>query len=60
MVRTSQLGPPVVVFGDGGMAQIGFFNWAKAGLFDLDFAQARKEKTMGRANPRKSRPCCTR
>ncbi|XXG99036.1 hypothetical protein Hte_005370 [Hypoxylon texense] len=43
MVRTSQLGLPVIVFGDGGMAQIGFSNWAKAGLFDMDFAPARKD-----------------
>ncbi|KAL2851086.1 hypothetical protein BJY01DRAFT_233048 [Aspergillus pseudoustus] len=41
MVRTSGTGLPIVIFGDGGMAQIGFSNWAKAGLFDLDFAPAR-------------------
>ncbi|PKK50836.1 hypothetical protein CI102_4473 [Trichoderma harzianum] len=42
MVRTSYSGLPVIVFGDGTMAQIGFSNWSKAGLFDLDFAPARK------------------
>ncbi|KAK3389213.1 hypothetical protein B0H63DRAFT_95732 [Podospora didyma] len=41
MVREG-LGLPIVIFGDGGMAQIGFSNWTKAGLFDLDFAPARK------------------
>jgi hypothetical protein len=41
MVRTSGTGLPIVIFGDGGMAQIGFSNWSKAGLFDLDFAPAR-------------------
>ncbi|KAI1080955.1 hypothetical protein F5B20DRAFT_579777 [Whalleya microplaca] len=43
MVRTSQIGLPVIVFGDGGMAQIGFSNWSKAGLFELDFAPARRD-----------------
>ncbi|TVY31987.1 Transcriptional regulator [Lachnellula subtilissima] len=43
MVRSSGIGLPIVVFGDGGMAQVGFSNWSKAGLFDLDFAPARKE-----------------
>ncbi|KAL6801472.1 hypothetical protein GGI42DRAFT_354492 [Trichoderma sp. SZMC 28013] len=42
MVRTSYSGLPVIVFGDGTMAQIVFSNWSKAGLFDLDFAPARK------------------
>ncbi|KAK9418093.1 hypothetical protein SUNI508_08522 [Seiridium unicorne] len=42
MVRTSKTGLPIIVFGDGGMAQIGFSNWSKAGLFDLDFSPARK------------------
>lgn len=42
MVRTSGTGLPIIIFGDGGMAQIGFSNWSKAGLFDLDFAPARK------------------
>ena len=42
MVRSSGTGLPIVVFGDGGMAQVGFSNWSKAGLFDLDFAPARK------------------
>jgi hypothetical protein len=43
MVRESGMGLPVVVLGDGGMAQIGFSNWTKAGLFDLDFSPAVKE-----------------
>ncbi|KAI9372958.1 hypothetical protein BJX61DRAFT_542156 [Aspergillus egyptiacus] len=43
MVRTSGTGLPIVIIGDGGMAQIGFSNWSKAGLFDLDFAPARKD-----------------
>ncbi|UKZ75596.1 hypothetical protein TrVFT333_003284 [Trichoderma virens FT-333] len=42
MVRTSYSGLPVIIFGDGTMAQIGFSNWSKAGLFNLDFAPARK------------------
>lgn len=42
MLRESGLGLPVVVFGRGDMAQLGFSNWSKAGLFDLDFAPARK------------------
>ncbi|KAL4934873.1 hypothetical protein BDV06DRAFT_234997 [Aspergillus oleicola] len=41
LVRGSGTGLPIVIFGDGGMAQVGFSNWAKAGLFDLDFAPAR-------------------
>jgi hypothetical protein len=44
MVRTSGMGLPIIIFGDGGMAQIGFSNWAKAGLFDLDFAPARQDQ----------------
>jgi hypothetical protein len=44
MVRTSGVGLPIVIFGDGGMYQIGFSNWTKAGLFDLDFSPACKEK----------------
>ncbi|KAF9883846.1 hypothetical protein FE257_002737 [Aspergillus nanangensis] len=43
MVRTSRTGLPIIIFGDGGMAQVGFSNWSKAGLFDLDFSPARKE-----------------
>ncbi|KAI0010495.1 hypothetical protein F4779DRAFT_577118 [Xylariaceae sp. FL0662B] len=43
MVRKSPIPLPVIVFGDGGMAQIGFSNLSKAGLFDLDFAPARKD-----------------
>ncbi|KAJ5604839.1 hypothetical protein N7510_009993 [Penicillium lagena] len=43
MVRTSGTGLPIVIFGDGGMAQIGFSNWSKAGLFNLDFAPARQD-----------------
>lgn len=42
MVRTSGMGLPVVIFGDGNMAQVWFTNWSKAGLFNLDFAPARK------------------
>jgi hypothetical protein len=42
MVRTAGTGLPIIIFGDGGMAQIGFSNWSKAGLFDLDFSPARK------------------
>lgn len=41
MVRTSKAGLPIVIFGEGGMAQIGFSNWDRAGLFNLDFAPAR-------------------
>lgn len=41
MVRNSGMGLPIVIFGDGGMAQVGFSNWDKAGLFRLDFAPAR-------------------
>ena len=44
MVRTSGTGLPIVIFGDGGMAQIGLSNWSKAGLFNLDFAPARKNR----------------
>ncbi|RDW84183.1 uncharacterized protein DSM5745_04509 [Aspergillus mulundensis] len=44
MVRTSGTGLPIVIMGDGGMAQVGFSNWAKAGLFDLDFSPARIDK----------------
>ncbi|CBF87369.1 hypothetical protein AN9305.2 [Aspergillus nidulans FGSC A4] len=43
MVRMSGTGLPIVIMGDGGMAQVGFSNWAKAGLFDLDFAPARMD-----------------
>jgi hypothetical protein len=43
MVRTSGTGLPIVIFGDGGMAQVGFSNWSKAGLFNLDFAPARQD-----------------
>ncbi|KAB5523158.1 hypothetical protein GE09DRAFT_1178567 [Coniochaeta sp. 2T2.1] len=42
MVLTSTTGLPIVIFGDGGMAQVGFSNWSKAGLLNLDFAPARK------------------
>ncbi|KAI3109221.1 hypothetical protein CBS147333_5851 [Penicillium roqueforti] len=42
MVRTSGTGLPIIVFGDGGMAQVGFSNWSKAGLFNLDFSPARQ------------------
>ncbi|KAL4863940.1 hypothetical protein BDV12DRAFT_20525 [Aspergillus spectabilis] len=44
MVRTSGTGLPIAVFGDGGMAQIGFSNWSKAGLFELDFGPARVDQ----------------
>lgn len=46
MVREGP-GLPIVIFGDGGMAQIGFSNWSKAGLFNLDFAPARKVQKPG-------------
>ncbi|KAL3463678.1 hypothetical protein BJX64DRAFT_256708 [Aspergillus heterothallicus] len=46
MVRMSGTGLPIVIFGDGGMAQIGFSNWDKAGLFRLDFAPARVEQNV--------------
>lgn len=45
MVRTSGTGLPIIIFGDGGMYQIGFSNWTKAGLFGLDFSPARKIET---------------
>ncbi|CAH0045711.1 unnamed protein product, partial [Clonostachys solani] len=34
-VRSSKLGLPIVMFGDGGMVQLGSSNWSKVGLFDL-------------------------
>lgn len=51
MVRTSGTGLPIVIFGEGGMAQIGFSNWDKAGLFNLDFAPARKAPGGGPCKP---------
>lgn len=51
MVRTSGTGLPIIIFGDGGMAQIGFSNWSKAGLFDLDFASARVVPKEGSCRP---------
>lgn len=51
MVHTSGTGLPIVIFGDGGMAQIGFSNWSKAGLFGLDFSPARKTKKVGACRP---------
>lgn len=51
MVRTSGTGLPIIIFGDGGMAQIGFSNWSKAGLFDLDFASARVVSEEGSCRP---------
>ncbi|KAJ5764837.1 hypothetical protein N7520_004396 [Penicillium odoratum] len=42
-VRTGGYGLPIAIFGDGGMAQVGFSNWSKAGLFDLDFSPAVKD-----------------
>ncbi|KAM0557006.1 hypothetical protein ACHAPJ_005685 [Fusarium lateritium] len=47
LVRTHGMGLPIVIFGDGGMAQVGFSNWSKAGLFDLDFAPARMNAEKG-------------
>jgi len=46
-VRDSGMGLPIIIFGDGGMAQIGFSNWDKAGLFRLDFSPARKVPSKG-------------
>lgn len=46
-VRDSGMGLPIIIFGDGGMAQVGFSNWDKAGLFRLDFAPARKVSNEG-------------
>ncbi|KAL2757319.1 hypothetical protein ACRALDRAFT_1067935 [Sodiomyces alcalophilus JCM 7366] len=54
MVRASGTGLPVVVMGNGDMAQIGFSNWSKAGLFNLDFAPARKHPGKGHAPCRPS------
>ena len=51
MVRESGMGLPIVIMGDGGMAQVGFSNWDKAGLFRLDFAPARSV-------PQDGVPCC--
>ncbi|KAG8160689.1 hypothetical protein KVR01_008953 [Diaporthe batatas] len=57
LVKASGTGLPIVVFGDGGMAQVGFSNLSKAGLFDLDFAPARKGKDEGQdAMPRPCKP----
>ncbi|KAJ5771161.1 uncharacterized protein N7511_003212 [Penicillium nucicola] len=53
-VRTAGYGLPVAIFGDGGMAQVGFSNWTKAGLFDLDFSPA-VQGTDGGSAP--CRPC---
>lgn len=55
LVKTSGTGLPIVVFGDGGMSQVGFSNLSKAGLFDLDFAPARKGQDRGQDQP--PRPC---
>ncbi|KAG9252705.1 uncharacterized protein F5Z01DRAFT_223297 [Emericellopsis atlantica] len=54
MVRASNTGLPIAIIGNGGMAQIGFSNWSKAGLFDLDFAPARRHAGEGDAP---CRPC---
>ncbi|KAM7197838.1 hypothetical protein V8F33_005330 [Rhypophila sp. PSN 637] len=51
MVRTSGTPLPIVIFGDGGMAQVGFSNWDKAGLFKLDFSPARVGKGEGTCMP---------
>jgi hypothetical protein len=42
MVRTQRTGLPIVIFGNGDMAQIGVSNWSKVGLFHLDLGPARK------------------
>lgn len=42
MVRSSKLGLPIAILGSGDMSQVGFSNWSKAGLFDLDFSPARR------------------
>jgi hypothetical protein len=55
MVRASGTGLPIVIMGDRGMAQVGSSNWAKAGLFDLDFAPARTEATARLLDRRMSR-----
>jgi len=54
MVRGSATPLPIVIFGDGGMAQVGFSNWSKAGLFNLNFAPARKIPDAGNAPCRPS------
>ncbi|KAL4969840.1 uncharacterized protein BDV14DRAFT_195372 [Aspergillus stella-maris] len=56
LVRESGTGLPIVLFGDGGMAQVGFSNWAKAGLFDLDFGPARVSSNQDVAGE-SCRPC---
>ncbi|KAK7714556.1 hypothetical protein SLS63_011678 [Diaporthe eres] len=55
LVKTSGTGLPTVIFGDGGMSQVGFSNLSKAGLFDLDFAPARKGGDKRQDQP--PRPC---
>lgn len=55
LVKTSGTGLPIVVFGDGGMTQVGFSNLSKAGLFNLDFAPARKN--VDKAQDQPPRPC---
>ncbi|KAL4799578.1 hypothetical protein BDV19DRAFT_261542 [Aspergillus venezuelensis] len=58
LVRESGTGLPIVLFGDGGMAQVGFSNWAKAGLFDLDFGRARVKSDKGQdVDSQPCRPC---
>ncbi|KAJ6124804.1 Transferase [Penicillium samsonianum] len=42
MVRTSGTDLPIIVFGEGGMAEVGFSIWSKAGLFNSDFSPARR------------------
>lgn len=37
----------IVIFGDGGMVQIGFFNWFKVGLFNFDFVFVCKVQKLG-------------
>lgn len=50
MVRTSGTGLPINIFGSGDMAQIGYSNWSKAGLFNLDFSPACKD-SKGSSGP---------
>lgn len=57
MVRSSRMGLPIVIFGSGDMSQVGFSNWTKAGLFDLDFAPARKNSRDGDMNIPCNIPC---
>lgn len=51
MVRSSKLGLPIAILGSGDMSQVGFSNWSKAGLFNLDFSPARKTPSEGGSTP---------